>query len=158
MPFALLLPICNANHLVNDHASVYKLEYHPFEGEDWPISNRDGMRSVESKVIEIEPGEYCNVASDTVIFSEREWSIKHENGEGLKKDIERDNRRRQKPEAMKEDTVDEVSENEIKAVHFEESMKYSHRSSSGASLHKIIQQSCGFGSEFQFEVDAITED
>ena len=68
-----------------------------------------------------------------------------------RQDIERDKRRRQKPEAMEEDTVDEVSENEIKAAHFEESMNYSHRSSSGVSFHKILQQSCGFGSEFQFE-------
>ena len=84
IPFALLLLIFNANHLVNDHASVYKLDSHPFDGEDWPNSNRDGMRSVESKVIQIEPGEYCNVASDTEIFSDREWLIKHENGDGLK--------------------------------------------------------------------------
>lgn len=42
-------------------------------------------------------------------------------------DIERDKRRRQNPEAMEEDTVDEVSENEIKAAHFEESMKYNHK-------------------------------
>ncbi|KAL1554181.1 hypothetical protein AAHA92_14768 [Salvia divinorum] len=37
---------------------------------------------------------------------------------------------------MEEDIVDEVGENEIRAAHFEESMKYAHRSSSGASLHK----------------------
>lgn len=49
---------------------------------------------------------------------------------------------------------DEVAE--IKAVHFEESMKYARRSVSDADIRKYqafaqtLQQSRGFGSEFKF--------
>ena len=49
---------------------------------------------------------------------------------------------------------DEVSE--IKAVHFEESMKYARRSVSDADIRKYqafaqtLQQSRGFGTEFRF--------
>jgi transitional endoplasmic reticulum ATPase len=60
-----------------------------------------------------------------------------------------------KLEAMVEDLVDdEVAE--IKAAHFEESMKYAHTSVSDADIHKYqafaqtLQQSRGFGSEFRF--------
>lgn len=69
-------------------------------------------------------------------------------------DIERERRERENPEAMEEDTVDDVSE--IKAAHFEESMKYARRSVSDADIRKYqlfaqtLQQSRGFGSEFRF--------
>lgn len=55
---------------------------------------------------------------------------------------------------MEEDEGDEVSE--IKASHFEESMKYARRSVSDADIRKYqafaqtLQQSRGFGSEFRF--------
>lgn len=55
---------------------------------------------------------------------------------------------------MEEDVEDEVAE--IKAVHFEESMKYARRSVSDADIRKYqafaqtLQQSRGFGSEFRF--------
>lgn len=56
---------------------------------------------------------------------------------------------------MEEDDVeDEVAE--IKAAHFEESMKYARRSVSDADIRKYqafaqtLQQSRGFGSEFRF--------
>lgn len=55
---------------------------------------------------------------------------------------------------MEEDDTDDISE--IKAVHFEESMKYAHRSVSDADIQKYqlfaqtLQQSRGFGSEFRF--------
>lgn len=55
---------------------------------------------------------------------------------------------------MEEDVDDEVSE--IKAAHFEESMKYARRSVSDADIRKYqafaqtLQQSRGFGSEFRF--------
>lgn len=55
---------------------------------------------------------------------------------------------------MEEDESDEVAE--IKASHFEESMKYARRSVSDADIRKYqafaqtLQQSRGFGSEFRF--------
>ena len=55
---------------------------------------------------------------------------------------------------MEEDIEDEVAE--IKATHFEESMKYARRSVSDADIRKYqafaqtLQQSRGFGSEFRF--------
>lgn len=55
---------------------------------------------------------------------------------------------------MEEDDTDEVAE--IKAVHFEESMKYARRSVSDADIRKYqafaqtLQQSRGFGTEFRF--------
>lgn len=55
---------------------------------------------------------------------------------------------------MEEDDVDDVPE--IKAAHFEESMKYARRSVSDADIRKYqlfaqtLQQSRGFGSEFRF--------
>lgn len=69
-------------------------------------------------------------------------------------DIERERKKRNNPEAMEEDEVDDVSE--IKAAHFEESMKYARRSVSDADIRKYqlfaqtLQQSRGFGSEFRF--------
>ena len=70
-------------------------------------------------------------------------------------DIEREKRRSENPEAMEEDDVeDEVAE--IKAAHFEESMKYARRSVSDADIRKYqafaqtLQQSRGFGTEFRF--------
>ena len=55
---------------------------------------------------------------------------------------------------MDEDIDDEVAE--IKAAHFEESMKYARRSVSDADIRKYqafaqtLQQSRGFGTEFRF--------
>jgi transitional endoplasmic reticulum ATPase len=55
---------------------------------------------------------------------------------------------------MEEDEVDDIAE--IKAAHFEESMKYARRSVSDADIRKYqafaqtLQQSRGFGSEFRF--------
>ncbi|KAF5203686.1 Transitional endoplasmic reticulum atpase [Thalictrum thalictroides] len=72
----------------------------------------------------------------------------------LLQDIEREKRRSENPEAMEEDVEDEVAE--IKAAHFEESMKYARRSVSDADIRKYqafaqtLQQSRGFGSEFRF--------
>ncbi|PNX77845.1 cell division cycle protein 48, partial [Trifolium pratense] len=74
--------------------------------------------------------------------------------ENIEKDIERERRRNENPEAMEEDNEDEVAE--IKAAHFEESMKYARRSVSDADIRKYqafaqtLQQSRGFGSEFRF--------
>lgn len=74
--------------------------------------------------------------------------------ENIEKDIEREKKMKENPEAMEEDDVDDVSE--IKAAHFEESMKFARRSVSDADIRKYqlfastLQQSRGFGSEFRF--------
>ncbi|MCD7447936.1 AAA ATPase cdc48 [Datura stramonium] len=74
--------------------------------------------------------------------------------ENIEKDIEREKKRRENPEAMDEDDTDEVAE--IKAAHFEESMKYARRSVSDADIRKYqlfaqtLQQSRGLGTEFKF--------
>ncbi|KAL5721329.1 Cell division control protein 48 E [Ranunculus cassubicifolius] len=73
--------------------------------------------------------------------------------ENIEKDIERERRRNENPDAM-EEGEDEVSE--MTGVHFEESMKYARRSVSDADILKYqrfaqtLQQSRGFGSEFRF--------
>uniref|UniRef100_A0A3Q7FPG0 Cell division cycle protein 48 homolog n=1 Tax=Solanum lycopersicum TaxID=4081 RepID=A0A3Q7FPG0_SOLLC len=74
--------------------------------------------------------------------------------ENIEMDIERERKRSLNPEAMDEDDTDEVAE--IKAAHFEESMKYARRSVSDADIRKYqlfaqtLQQSRGLGTEFKF--------
>ncbi|WCJ34322.1 Transitional endoplasmic reticulum ATPase [Euphorbia peplus] len=71
--------------------------------------------------------------------------------ENIEKDIEKEQKRR---DNMEEDAEDEVAE--IKAAHFEESMKFARRSVSNADIRKYqafarnLQQSRGFGNEFRF--------
>nr|XP_007163957.1 hypothetical protein PHAVU_L002400g [Phaseolus vulgaris]ESW35951.1 hypothetical protein PHAVU_L002400g [Phaseolus vulgaris] len=82
-------------------------------------------------------------------------SCKYAIRENIEKDIERERRKRDNPEAMEED-IEEEEVAEIKAAHFEESMKYARRSVSDADIRKYqafaqtLQQSRGFGSEFRF--------
>jgi transitional endoplasmic reticulum ATPase len=79
--------------------------------------------------------------------------------ENIEKDIEREKRLAENPEAMEEDEVEEVAQ--IKASHFEEAMKYARRSVSDADIRKYqafaqtLQQSRGFGSEFRFPDRAV---
>ncbi|PSR89934.1 Cell division cycle protein like [Actinidia chinensis var. chinensis] len=74
--------------------------------------------------------------------------------ENIEKDIEKERRRGENPDSMDEDIDEEVAE--IKAAHFEESMKYARRSVSDADIRKYqafaqtLQQSRGFGTEFRF--------
>ncbi|KAI5021747.1 hypothetical protein ZWY2020_058477 [Hordeum vulgare] len=74
--------------------------------------------------------------------------------ENIEKDMEKESRHKENPEAMEEDEMDEIAE--IKASHFEESMRYARRSVSDADIRKYqvfaqtLQQSRGFGSEFRF--------
>ncbi|XP_017250418.1 cell division control protein 48 homolog E [Daucus carota subsp. sativus] len=81
-------------------------------------------------------------------------SCKYAIRENIEKDMEKERRKAENPEAMEEDEVDEVPE--IKPAHFEESMKYARRSVSDADIRKYqmfaqtLQQSRGFGSEFRF--------
>ncbi|CAN6977333.1 unnamed protein product, partial [Brassica rapa subsp. trilocularis] len=80
-------------------------------------------------------------------------SCKYAIRENIEKDIEKERKRAEAPEAMEEDE-EEIAE--IKAGHFEESMKYARRSVSDADIRKYqafaqtLQQSRGFGSEFRF--------
>ncbi|KAK2993202.1 hypothetical protein RJ640_005170 [Escallonia rubra] len=74
--------------------------------------------------------------------------------ENIEKDIEREKRKSENPEAMEEDDVDDVPE--MKPAHFEEAMKYARRSVSDADIRKYqafaqtLQQSRGLGTEFRF--------
>ncbi|XP_027169335.1 cell division cycle protein 48 homolog [Coffea eugenioides] len=74
--------------------------------------------------------------------------------ENIEKDLEKERKKRDNPEAMEEDDTDEVSE--IKPAHFEESMKFARRSVSDADIRKYqsfaqtLQQSRGLGTEFKF--------
>ncbi|KAL0652422.1 hypothetical protein Bca4012_095113 [Brassica carinata] len=80
-------------------------------------------------------------------------SCKYAIRENIEKDIEKERKRAEAPEAMEEDE-EEIAE--IKAGHFEESMKYARRSVSDADIRKYqafaqtLQQSRGIGSEFSF--------
>ncbi|KAH0911980.1 cell division control protein 48 homolog D isoform X2 [Brassica rapa] len=80
-------------------------------------------------------------------------SCKYAIRENIEKDIEKERKRAEAPEAMEEDE-EEIAD--IKAGHFEESMKYARRSVSDADIRKYqafaqtLQQSRGFGSEFRF--------
>lgn len=73
---------------------------------------------------------------------------------GFFQDIEQEKKRRENPETMVEDNEEDVAE--IKAAHFEESMKFARRSVSDADIRKYqafaqtLQQSRGFGSDFRF--------
>ncbi|CAI9770907.1 unnamed protein product [Fraxinus pennsylvanica] len=70
------------------------------------------------------------------------------------KDIERERKIRDNPDSIDENIDDEMSE--IKLAHFEESMKFAHRSVSDVDILKYgafaqtLQQSRGFGTEFLF--------
>lgn len=74
--------------------------------------------------------------------------------ENIEKDIERERRRAENPDAMVEDEPDAVPC--ITKVHFEEAMKFARRSVSDADIRKYqafaqtLQQSRGFGSDFRF--------
>ncbi|RLN18376.1 hypothetical protein C2845_PM02G37850 [Panicum miliaceum] len=74
--------------------------------------------------------------------------------EDIEKDIERERQAKERPEEMAVDCAEEPAQ--IKAVHFEGSMRFARRSVSDADIRKYqafaqtLQQSRGFGSEFRF--------
>ncbi|KAG2502092.1 hypothetical protein HYH03_000584 [Edaphochlamys debaryana] len=74
--------------------------------------------------------------------------------EDIEKNIEKERRRAENPDAMVEDEPDPVPC--ITKAHFEEAMKYARRSVSDADIRKYqafaqtLQQSRGFGSDFRF--------
>ncbi|RZC81064.1 hypothetical protein C5167_043645 [Papaver somniferum] len=75
--------------------------------------------------------------------------------EDIEKNIERQKKINDHPEAMEEDGV-ENEVHQITASHFEESMKYARRSVSHGDIRKYqafsqtLQQSRGFGGDFRF--------
>ncbi|XP_039826104.1 cell division cycle protein 48 homolog [Panicum virgatum] len=74
--------------------------------------------------------------------------------EDIEKDMERERQAKERPDDMAVDCAEEPAQ--IKAVHFEESMRFARRSVSDADIRKYqafaqtLQQSRGFGSEFRF--------
>ncbi|CAI9102346.1 OLC1v1000602C1 [Oldenlandia corymbosa var. corymbosa] len=74
--------------------------------------------------------------------------------ENIEKGKEKERKRLENPDAMEVEEEDEVSE--IKASHFEESMRFARRSVTDADIQKYqafaqtLHQSRGFGSEFRF--------
>ena len=81
-------------------------------------------------------------------------ACKHAIREDIEKDMERERQARERPEDMAVDCAEEPAQ--IKAVHFEESMRFARRSVSDADIRKYqafaqtLQQSRGFGNEFRF--------
>ncbi|KAK1666282.1 hypothetical protein QYE76_054441 [Lolium multiflorum] len=80
----------------------------------------------------------------------------------IREDIEKDiERQRLGKEAMEVDGGQEDEMAEIKAAHFEESMKYARRSVSDGDIRKYqsfaqtLQQSRGFGTEFRFPAQTV---
>nr|CAB3497112.1 unnamed protein product [Digitaria exilis] len=76
--------------------------------------------------------------------------------EDIEKDIERERMAKERPGEMEVDGCADEPLAEIKASHFEESMRFARRSVSDADIRKYqafaqtLQQSRGFGSEFRF--------
>ena len=74
--------------------------------------------------------------------------------EDIEKDMERERQAKERPDDMAVDCAEEPAQ--IKAVHFEESMRFARRSVSDADIRKYqafaqtLQQSRGFGNEFRF--------
>ncbi|KAM1374743.1 hypothetical protein ACFX2I_025264 [Malus domestica] len=96
------------------------------------------QKSPFSKDVDIRAlAEYTKGFSGADITEICQRACKYAIRENIEKDIERERMRSENPEAMEVDADDEVAE--IKAAHFEESMKHAHRS-----------QSRGFGTEFRF--------
>jgi hypothetical protein len=89
--YAYLLPayhagtdvaVCLCTVSVQTFLKPYFLEaYRPVRKDDLFLV-RGGMRAVEFKVVEVDPGDFCIVAPDTVIFCEGE-PIKREDEERL---------------------------------------------------------------------------
>ncbi|PIA33145.1 hypothetical protein AQUCO_04200122v1 [Aquilegia coerulea] len=104
---------------------------------------------------------YTNGFSGADITEICQRACKYAIRENIEKDIEKERKRKENPEAMEEDDEDEVPE--ISVAHFEESMKFARRSVSDLDIMKYqlfankLQQSRGFGSEFKFATHSETE-
>ncbi|KAL8119617.1 cell division control protein 48 homolog D-like [Apium graveolens] len=111
-------------------------------------------KSPVSKHVDLEAlAKYTKGFSGADITEICQRACKYAIRENIEMDIEKEKRRSMDPEAMEED---ENVVHEIKASHFEESMKYARRSVSDADIRKYqafahtLQQSRGMGSEFRF--------
>lgn len=133
-----------------------QLIYIPLPDEESPLSIFKAClrKSPVSKDVDLRAlARYTQGFNEADITEICQWSCKYAIRENIEKDIERERRRSENPDSMDED-IDEVPE--IKAAHFEESMKYARRSVSDADIRKYqafpqtLQQSRGFGTEFRF--------
>ncbi|KAJ1694373.1 hypothetical protein LUZ63_011071 [Rhynchospora breviuscula] len=128
----------------------------PDEASRYQIFKANLRKSPVAKDVDLQAlAKYTQGFSGADITEICQRACKYAIRENIEKDIEREKRRSENPEAMEEDDdANEVAE--IKAVHFEESMKFARRSVSDADIRKYqafaqtLQQSRGFGSEFRF--------
>nr|GEW28176.1 cell division cycle protein 48 homolog [Tanacetum cinerariifolium] len=127
----------------------------PDEGSRYSIFKSALRKSPVAKDVDLHAlAKYTQGFSGADITEICQRACKYAIRENIEKDIEREKRRSENPEAMEEDVEDEVPE--IKAAHFEESMKFARRSVSDGDIRKYqafaqtLQQSRGFGSEFKF--------
>ncbi|VVA33925.1 PREDICTED: cell division [Prunus dulcis] len=110
-----------------------------------PVSKDVGIRALAKYTLGFSGADITEICQRACKYAIRE---------NIEKDIVRDRRKNENPEAMEEDVDDEVAE--IMAAHFEESMKYARRSVSDADIRKYqtfsqtLQQSRGLGTEFRF--------
>ncbi|KAJ0854874.1 Cell division cycle protein 48 [Helianthus annuus] len=133
-----------------------QLIYIPLPDEDsrYAIFKAAMRKSPVSKDVDLRAlARYTQGFSGADITEICQRACKYAIRENIEKDIERERKRSENPDSMDEDD-DDVAE--IKAAHFEESMKYARRSVSDADIRKYqafaqtLQQSRGFGSEFRF--------
>ncbi|KAM2206121.1 hypothetical protein ACFX1S_025541 [Malus domestica] len=104
-------------------------------------------KSPFSKDVDIRAlAEYTKGFSGADITEICQRACKYAIRENIEKDIERERMRSENPEAMEVDADDEVAE--IKAAHFEESMKHAHRSVSNADIRKFVGSASGGGAAY----------
>nr|XP_043609546.1 cell division cycle protein 48 homolog [Erigeron canadensis] len=127
----------------------------PDEGSRYSIFKSALRKSPVSKDVDLRLlAKYTQGFSGADITEICQRACKYAIRETIEKDSERQRKRSENPDAMEEDLGDEVAE--IKAAHFEESMKFARRSVTDADIRKYqsfaqtLQQSRGFGSEFRF--------
>ncbi|KAM2418663.1 hypothetical protein ACFX1W_025321 [Malus domestica] len=105
------------------------------------------QKSPFSKDVDIRAlAEYTKGFSGADITEICQRACKYAIRENIEKDIERERMRSENPEAMEVDADDEVAE--IKAAHFEESMKHAHRSVSNADIRKFVGSASGGGAAY----------
>ncbi|KAK3022855.1 hypothetical protein RJ639_046042 [Escallonia herrerae] len=157
-----VLPSCSLYPALLRPGRLDQLIYIPLPDEDsrHQIFKACMRKSPVSKDVDLRAlAKYTQGFSGADITEICQRACKYAIRENIEKDIEKERKRQENPDSMDEDIDDEVSE--IKAAHFEESMKYARRSVSDADIRKYqtfaqtLQQSRGFGTEFRFP-DAAT--
>ncbi|TQD85424.1 hypothetical protein C1H46_029001 [Malus baccata] len=107
----------------------------PDEESRYQIFKSCLRKSPVSKDVDIRAlAEYTKGFNGAYITEICQRACKYAIRENIEKDIERERMRNENPEAMEVDADDEVTE--IKAAHFEESMKHARRSVSNADIRK----------------------